>query len=177
MSLETEVKVRVDARDMPQVRKRCLQLGGRCIGKRTHESNVLFDFSGETLQAAGCALRLRQAGKKARLTFKGRLRSESPFKQRQEIEVGVDDAPATSRVLEALGLKSCFEYSKFRQMYALRVKGKRVLMSIDETPVGVFVELEGPEDVLEQAAGLFGWSRDVFLSQTYIELYRKAGLG
>ena len=167
MSLvETEVKVRIDAEEVPQLRKRCLQLGGRCVGKRTREDNVLFDFSEETLQASGCALRLRQSGDQARLTFKGPLRTDSPFKQRQEIEVGVDDVPAISRILESLGLKSSFQYSKFRQTYTLQVKDQKVLMCIDETPVGVFVELEGPEEVLEQAAGLFGWSSDLFLSET-----------
>ncbi len=45
-------------------------------------------------------------------------------------------------ILRALGLYSTFRYEKFRTTYALPgIRGLKV--EFDETPVGLFLELEG----------------------------------
>src|SRR2546422_2128398 len=71
---ETEIKLEV--RDLGAIRRRLAALEFRPIEARHFESNVLFDFKDLRLRKARCLLRLRFAGGKSVLTFKGAPRSE-----------------------------------------------------------------------------------------------------
>jgi adenylate cyclase class 2 len=42
---------------------------------------------------------------------------------------------------------------------------------LDETPVGAFLELEGPPDAIDKAAEALGYSRKDYLVKNYLELY------
>jgi hypothetical protein len=45
------------------------------------------------------------------------------------------------------------------------------LIEIDETPIGVFVELEGPAKSIDRAAKLLGYSRRDYIVTNYLSLY------
>jgi hypothetical protein len=44
---------------------------------------------------------------------------------------------------------------------------------LDETPIGNFVELEGPRRTIDRAAALLGRSRSDYLTGSYASLYRQ----
>jgi adenylate cyclase class IV len=46
---------------------------------------------------------------------------------------------------------------------------EEVLVCLDSTPVGAFVELEGSETAVESLAAQFGWTE--FIRQSYVQLY------
>ncbi len=77
---------------------------------------------------------------KSRLTFKGPVQP-GVMKIREELETVVGDGEILLRVLKELGLHVWFRYEKYREEFA----HEDVIVAIDETPVGIFVEIEGSE--------------------------------
>jgi adenylate cyclase class 2 len=175
MAIETEVKVRIAREDLDSIRARLTELGASCRAPRQKEENWLFDFCDHNLRAAGCAVRLRVYGKETSLTFKGKAQDDPRFKTRDELESSVDDPDKIKSILQQLGMSVCFTYSKFREIYQLPVNQGHVEVCLDETPVGTFAEIEGPEAEIEALAARLGWTPDSFICTNYVEMYEEAG--
>jgi adenylate cyclase class 2 len=111
-------------------------------------------------------LRVRVESGRSLLTFKGPVQP-SPMKLREEIETVVGDGETLLRCLEQLGYSVWFRYQKYREEYALT----DVVIAIDETPVGVFVELEGDEHGILEATRALGRTPDDFLLDSYRSLF------
>lgn len=169
---ETEIKL--PARDPKQVRKGLSQLGFKVLKARHFESNLLFDFPDLRLRKSGCLLRLRFAGGESRLTFKGPPLRTSRFGSRREIETRIEDGALLREVLKNLGLKLVFVYEKYRTIYAARERPdspRLPLVAYDETPIGNYLELEGPEKWIDKVATRLGYLPQDYLTSTYLALY------
>ncbi len=141
----------------------------------------------------------READSRAVLTYKGP--SEKPeatkpperktlapahtrrYKVREELEVAVTDPQQLRLILEALGLRGWFRYEKYRTTYRLPAGARwaaGLKVELDETPIGAFVELEGPPEAIDRAAELLGYGPADYISKTYLSLYlsqcRKQGV-
>ena len=73
-------------------------------------------------------------------------------KSRVEIETPVESAERTLAILAGLGFQPVRRYQKRRETWSL----DRIVVALDETPAGNFVEVEGPSDRLAAAAGDLG---------------------
>jgi adenylate cyclase class 2 len=167
--LETEIKFR--AADLGRVRRDLLEMGAVLVREGHREENGLYDFPGGTLRAGRRALRLRTAGKKAYLTFKGTPEKSRRFKIRREFETEVRDAAALRKILKALGLVPVFRYVKRRT----ELRWGRVTICLDELVIGTFVELEGErQHIVKLAKRLNVPSRD-WVKKDYIRLLIEAG--
>jgi adenylate cyclase class 2 len=89
-------------------------------------------------------------------------------KAREEFETEVGDATTLEAILAALGYREAFRSEKYREEYSL----SGVVVAVDETPIGAFVELEGAEAAIVAAAGLLGRAPADFVRQSYPALYR-----
>jgi len=169
---ETEIKLL--ARDRKQIRKRLAQLTFKVFKARHFESNYLFDFPDLRLHKSGCLLRLRFAGGECLLTFKGPPLRTRRYGSRREIETRVENGALLREVLKNLGLKLVFVYEKYRTTYAA---GDRPdfhglpLVAYDETPIGDYLELEGPEKWIDKVASRLGYSPRDYITSTYLALY------
>ena len=47
----------------------------------------------------------------------------------------------------------------------------RLLIELDETPIGTFVELEGPAKAIDRAAKELGFTKNEFIVTNYLRLY------
>ena len=74
------------------------------------------------------------------------------MKLREELETVVGDGTLLLRVLEELGFHVWFRYQKYREEFAL----DDVIIAVDETPVGTFVEIEGSERGIATTAEALG---------------------
>ncbi len=171
---ETEIKLEV--RDAKDIRWRLTEQGFRPILARHFESNILFDFPDLRLRKARCLIRLRFMGDQALLTYKGAPLQSRDYKIRPEFETKVDDGHRVHEILLHLGLKEMFSYEKYRTIYAPR--GKRDVtdgphLVFDETPVGTYIELEGPQRWIDEVARQLGYSRREYITESYAALYRK----
>ncbi len=169
---ETEVKIRIA--DAAAVRKQLRDLGFRPIHRRSLEENVLYDTPDRALRRLRSILRLRQYGSRWLLTYKGTPDPDQTYKSRVEFETEVAEPRAVRAIFGALGLRPVFRYQKYRVQYARRAqeRGKRGgEVSLDETPVGDFLELEGSRAWIDRVARQLGFSRRDYITASYGALY------
>jgi adenylate cyclase class 2 len=193
MARETEIKLRIA--DLPGFHRTLRKLGARSVargGGRVHEQNILFDTAAKQLKKRGQLLRIRteapttmgKGGKqtgRVLLTFKGPVGTREKHdsirgahKVREELELQVSDPEALASIFRGLGMRPWFRYEKFRTTYRLPPAqrwAKGLLIELDETPIGTFVELEGPSRAIDRAAKALGFSKRDFIVATYFVLY------
>lgn len=162
--MDQEIEAKFLLKDHEALMQKIAALHLPCSQERIHEFNLRYDLPDGSLVAQNQVLRLRK-DTQARLTFKGPGVMEEDVLLRKEIEIEVSDFEATQRLLEALGYQVVMMYEKFRANYLLG----SLVMSVDETPLGLFVELEGesPAQVRQAAQTLgFDWEARINLSYT-----------
>ena len=77
-----------------------------------------------------------------------------------------------ARILRALGLHPVFRYEKFRTTYALPgVRGLKI--ELDETPVGIYLELEGPIARIDRGARSWVCPRRLHEGNLRLIIYRR----
>jgi adenylate cyclase class 2 len=163
-SLEREVKLRFDSID--EARAAVERAGAAPLRGRRLQEDCLLDNPAEDLHVRRCVLRVRSECGKSRLTFKGPVQP-SIMKLREEHETVVGDGDVLLRILAELGYTPWFRYQKYREEYAI----DDVVIAIDETPVGAFVELEGSEAGIARAAGLLGREPGDYVLDSYRTLF------
>jgi adenylate cyclase class 2 len=192
---KTEIEVKLRVADAPRLLRQLARLGARLTRPRVHEMNTLYDTPDGNLARQGRMVRLRVERPAARpegagkgrkmakekpeicalLTFKGpekgaRANAPGRYKVREEHELRIFDHQEMPKILEALGLRPWFRYEKFRSTFQLpRVKGLQLVL--DETPIGLFVELEGARGKINRTADLLGFARSEYITKTYGELF------
>ena len=163
-TLEREIKLRFDSAEA--ARAAVLRAGATRVHSRRLQEDCLLDTSDEGLRSRRCVLRVRIESGKSLLTFKGPVQP-SVMKLREELETVVGDGPLLLQLLEELGFRIWFRYQKYREEFAL----DDVLVAVDETPVGAFVEIEGGDRGIMETAGALGRGPADYVLDSYRRLY------
>jgi adenylate cyclase class 2 len=164
--VETEIKLGVGS---AAATRRLLRRQGFSIEeKRVLERNTIFDTPEGALRMRRNVLRLRQAGRRRIITFKGAPRI-GRHKSREEFESAIGDAGVVSAILAGLGYTPVFRYEKYRTVYGRA--GEAGSIMLDETPIGDFLELEGPARWIDRTARELGYTRSDYLTSSYGTLY------
>jgi adenylate cyclase class 2 len=167
--IETEVKLKVAS--VEAAHEALNRIGARATRARHIEDNLLFDLEGKVLRGRGHLLRLRETPSGAVLTFKGPYRVDGGIKSREEIEAGSADGSALRAILNRLGFVPVFRYQKYRETFAWQ--GQEIV--VDETPIGVFLEIEGDPAGIRAAATALGFAPADYLTDSYAALFRASG--
>ena len=165
--IEREIKLAFSS--AAEARVALVAAGAAPHAPRRLQDDALYDNDAKALFAGSSALRLRRDGGRAVLTFKGPVQA-GPMKTREEIESAVDDGDAVAAVLTALGFRPWFRYQKYRE--ELRAPG--VVVAIDETPAGVFVEIEGDAPGITALAEKLGRGPDDYILDSYRAIWVRA---
>jgi adenylate cyclase, class 2 len=166
-AVETEVKIRVP--DLAAVEDRLKAAGFLLHVPRAFEANTLYDTPGQSLRMAGCILRLREVAGRHLLTFKGQEKN-GPYKSREEVETTLGSSEAMHTVLAHLGYHPVFRYEKYRAEFKVSADAPGVV-TLDHTPIGDFIELEGPSEWIDATARQLGYSPSDYLLHSYGKLY------
>jgi adenylate cyclase class 2 len=170
MSIETEIKFRVDSVDKLEARLRAA--GFEQQTPRTFESNVLYDTPDRGMRARTEILRIRNYAGKWTVTHK-RLPDVGPgedaHKHRVETETEVADGRVLAEVFMSIGLVPAFRYEKWRSEWS-DGEGHCV---IDETPIGDYAELEGEPAWIDRTAARIGVERSAYLTLSYGRLFEQ----
>lgn len=164
MAKEVEIKFRIaDLRVLTRVLKRA---GFKQVTPSTHEMNSLYDLPGQKLRRQGQLLRLRKYGEQWVLTHKSKGRA-GRHKMRVELETRVENGEQIDAILRALGYTPTFRYEKYRAEWSDGA-GHVVL---DQTPIGVFGEIEGGARWIDRTARALGIKPVDYITQTYADLF------
>jgi adenylate cyclase class 2 len=174
---ETEIKLSVA--HLAEMIQKIRRLGINCSG-RVRERNTLFDTPNGELRRLSLLLRVRVetpaptrlvpgGPKRTVVTFKSPVpgRAGSRYKEKLERERVVRSLRSWPSGLRSLGFRPGFRYEKFRTTF--RLPG--VHLDLDETPVGVFLEIEGAPGSIDRIARILGFSPRDYIRSTYAELY------
>jgi adenylate cyclase class 2 len=168
ISLPIEQEVKLAFESVEAAERAVNRAGGRLAVSRRQIADTLFDTADEMLRRNRSTLRLRQDATETLVTFKGPP-LPGVVKSREELETSMGSADTALAIFEALGFRSWFHYDKSRAEYTLDL----VRIAIDETPMGVFIEIEGPPDEIERTASLLGRTTSDYCLESYPALYRK----
>jgi adenylate cyclase, class 2 len=163
-TLEREIKLRFNSADA--ARAAILGAGGTPLRGRRLQEDCLLDSDDEQLRRQRSALRIRMESGKSFVTFKGPVQP-SLTKLREELETLVTDGTLLLRIFEQLGFHVWFRYEKYREEFAV----DDVIVAIDETPVGTFVEIEGGDRGIAEMAEALGRGPSDYLLDSYRRLY------
>jgi len=169
--IETEIKLRVDGSGKAGAAKARALLrthGFTIIKPRVFERNLVLDDGRGTLRESNRLLRVRAAGKIFTCTFKG-PGLPSRHKRREELEFRVDDFESCLAVFAALGFPVSCRYEKYRTEFARDKEPGHI--TLDETPIGVFMELEGPARWIDRTAKALGFPPTAYITGSYRTLY------
>jgi adenylate cyclase class 2 len=163
--LEQEMKIPVTSCE--SLRRRLAERGARMLHPQAMEDNWVLDDAPRTLAASGRLLRLRRFAGRSIVTFKGAASFSAGIKSRPEYETAVEDANAALAILAELGFAPVRRYQKHRETWSL----DEVTVALDETPMGPFVELEGPAPRLPSVAAALALDPRAAARGTYLELW------
>jgi adenylate cyclase, class 2 len=165
--LETEVKLAMP--DVETALRKIREAGFTEVVPRVFEANLIYDTPVETLRQKGELLRLRQAGDRNVLTWKG-VAVAGPHKSRPETEVDFVTFDAMDSILRRLGYQPVFRYEKYRTEFGH--PPERGVLTLDETPIGCYLEIEGEAGWIDSTAQKLGFSADRYITASYASLYR-----
>ena len=167
MPNEIEIKLKLPE-NLTEIRRRLREEGFGVSKKRIHETNAVFDTPGSALRQEGKLLRLRRVGRSSILTFKGPPKP-GKHKSREELETDIPDALALEKILSRLGYNPTFRYEKFRT--ELEQAGENGVVTLDETPIGNFLEIEGAPRWIDRTAKALEFSPREYITKSYGTLY------
>jgi adenylate cyclase class 2 len=167
MSVENEIKLRVPSAEEG---RRMLEAAGFLVTvARVFESNEIVDTPDGKMRGTNSILRLRLAGDVCTLTWKGPS-ARGRHKAREEREVRVSSYDEMKFILDVTGFAPVFRYEKYRTEF--QQSEWRLAVVLDETPIGVFVELEGEPDAVDEVAAKLGFNTSSYITKSYGVLYQ-----
>jgi len=159
---ERELKFPCD--NLEGMRERLLTFEAERLAAGGAEENVIYDRK-DRLQKRGEVLRLRRDRKGWWLTFKGAATFEDGVKVRLERQTEVENGDELHAILLGLGYEVVKRYEKKREEW--RLGG--VMVALDHTPIGDFVEFEGSGAA--KVARRCEFDVEQAETRTYLELY------
>lgn len=162
--VEREIKLRFETTGA--ARKTVESIGATTRRPRQLQDDRLLDWTDRRLYRNRCTLRIRDQEGSALFTFKGPPQG-GPMKIREELETTIGDGELLLRMMDQIGLRVWFRYQKYREEYEY----KHVVITIDETPIGTFVELEGNEQGIKETADIMGFTPSDYVLESYHALF------
>jgi adenylate cyclase, class 2 len=163
-----EIEIKLPSAGVEESRRK-LQAAEFLVAKqRVFEENTVYDTAATDLRRSSRLLRLRRIGDRYKLTYKG---SPEPgkHKSREEIETDIADGQAFNAILVRLGYRQVFRYEKFRTEF--QQQGSDGIATLDETPIGTYLELEGDPEWIDHTARTLGYEEKDYITASYARLF------
>lgn len=177
-----EIEVKFPVADSTDLQSHLPPLGFQLETPRTFEHNTLYDTLARDLRERRQILRLRKYGDLCILTHKRTPENadDSRYKTRIETESLIGDCETMAEIFRQLGYLPAFTYEKFRTEWSQVLPNASVPPSglqghlvIDETPIGVWAELEGAPDWIDRTLEDLHIDQSVCLTDSYGTLFNK----
>jgi adenylate cyclase class 2 len=160
-----EIELKFAVADIERFRARVQSLGVTLVTPRTFEANTLYDTPERDLRVRRQVLRLRDYAGRSVVTHKrvASADADARYKIRIETESMIEDPAALAEIFAQLGYKPVFRYEKFRTEW----ESGAGHIFLDETPIGVYAELEGPPAWIESTREQLGIKPEQCTTESY----------
>ena len=166
-NLEVEIKLALPD-DLSGIRKTLETAGLEIKTSRKFEANTILDTPDLALRRKRELIRIRRVGQESILTYKGPPQP-GEHKTREEIESAVADPGHMELIFARLCYHPVFRYEKFRTEFGRL--GEEGVVTLDETPIGNFLEIEGAPEWIDALAPELGFSKSDYVLLSYAGLY------
>ena len=163
-AIEREIKLPYSSPG--EARRAVIEASATPLRARRLQNDCLLDRGTESLADRQCTLRVRVDGDVAYVTFKGPP-ALGTLKVREELETTAGDGELLLRLFERLGFRVWFRYQKFREEFSYG----DLVIAVDESPIGTYVELEGSEEDILSMATTLGRPTSEFVLDSYLALF------
>jgi len=170
--IETEIKFRVA--DVARLEAKLVTIGFQLVTPRSFESNTLYDTPDRSLRLKRELVRIRNYAGRWLLTHKRIPESgvaEDRHKHRVETETELSDGAALADVFASIGFVPVFRYEKWRTEWSDEQAAEHGHCVIDETPIGIFAELEGAPEWIDRVAQELGVAPEDRMTLSYGRLF------
>ena len=171
-SIETEIKIKIH--NLQKISEKLKLLGFHIKINRSFEDNWIFDSPNQDLSRRHWLLRIRTFNNRAWITLKTPSENSNQFKVREELETEIGEPSIGKEILHRFGIKPSFHYQKFRTDFTHSNYSEHELtVTLDETPIGNFLEIEGSSINICSLAAQLGYETPAFIVKSYMKLYRE----
>jgi len=160
-----EVEVKYDVSDsyfeiLERIRKLGAIFQGGCV-----ETTCRFDTNDKQLEANNIFLRVRR-GFKNTITLKEKRKEDVGVKSRLETEFEIEDIEQMEYILSKIGFKYIRKMEKYRMTWLYN----NAVITIDELPFGIYLEIEAAESVIAHLASILGIAEQFKIVHTYWDI-------
>jgi len=190
-----EIELKFPVHDLLRLQARLPGLGFLLDTPRTFEQNTLYDTPDRSLRTSHQILRIRRYGDLWTVTHKrpadlSEEQESTRYKVRIESETQVEDGPALATIFHQMGYDPVFRYEKFRTQWSLTTPiidgplftdpvhpaqaiavNPTFHLVLDETPIGDYVELEGPPEWIDHTLAQLNVDPATCLTDSYGRLF------
>jgi adenylate cyclase class 2 len=163
MALEIEKKYQLTEEETARI-VALLEKSEAVFAGEDLEENII--YTSAALKDRQAVLRLRRIGPKTILTYKERLPQQSGIKHQIEHETEVADFDTAAQIFAALGFTPALVYEKRRRTWQLN----DVEVMVDKLPFGLYLEIEGAVEAIENTEKLLGLESARVVHETYPQL-------
>ncbi len=165
IKIEKEIKIKVIEYKVLLVK---LLKNGAVILNKSKEKTIRLDTPDMDLENRGVFLRVR-SGSNNTITMKEKIGEDKNVRSRKETEFEISDVDQMAYILEKLG----FTFSRIMEKYRINLQYKGAILSIDDMPFGMYLEIEGTEEQIETITVELGYSADDKVLGTYWDVFEE----
>ncbi len=164
-----EIELKILEINKEEITKKLLSLGAIQTTRELYIEEA-FDYSDERIKNNNQLCRLRQQGKKIKLTHKGKRQKSKNFSIAEETEIEVSNYQTTKKILENLGLSSY----RYREKYRTKFKYNNTSIELDEHPtIPPYLEIEGTKEAIQETLQKLGYTLADTTPLTASEILKK----
>jgi len=158
---EIEIKFKIEKAD--NIRTKLLALGG--IPKKPYKQTTYGFFSDNSIKE-GIFPRIRDERDKIVLTVKIRPKRKTEYFERKEYSVEISNAKEGADIMKSIGYNQIRVFKKMREEW----KFKDVEVVLDKLYFGVYMEIEGSKEKIEEMIKKLGFKDRKKITKAYLGL-------
>lgn len=164
-TIDTQIKIFVE--DFDQLMKKMHNLEGIFIGG-TFEKTIRYDNENSTYENKGIFIRTK-SGFNNVVTIKEKEESdiEVDYFHRLKTEFEIEDIESMEYIFSKIGLNKQLILEKYRLLWQI----KNTTISIDELPFGIYLEIKGSNEQIEEIIKLLEYEDKPIINQTYWDIF------
>jgi len=154
--------------NLEEMARRLQAVGATLEDPRVFEENHILDDPDGRLRERQVILRVRLVNGRGLVTVKEKIAGDQgDYKMQHEQESTVGDGASLLATLHAAGFVTAYRYQKYRRVF----RRGDLLITLDELPLGDYLELEGAPADIDRTAGELGFSRSDYINESYRDLH------